>query len=83
MLRIGLRMTDSNRPFVLSAREFTDLRVLDGGDTIAICFEAPDGRELALLVPYRVVSDLKSSIDETLYSASEQRAARSTRNLLK
>lgn len=46
-------MTDYNRPVVLSVASFTDVQQMDGGDTLVVRFEAPDGRDLVMLVPRR------------------------------
>lgn len=57
-------MLDNSRPVVLSVAAFTCLETIDGGDTIVVRFKAPDGREIALLVPQTVMADLKGRLLE-------------------
>jgi hypothetical protein len=47
------------RPVVLSVSEFVGIEPIDGGDTIVVRFQAPDGREIALLVPKPAFTDLR------------------------
>lgn len=55
-------MPDSLRPVVLSVAAFKSMESIDGGDTIVVRFAAPDGREIALLVPLDAVTGLKSRL---------------------
>lgn len=59
-------MTENNRPVVLSVASFTDVQPMDGGDTLAVRFEAPDGREAVVLVPRRAASALQTHLAEIL-----------------
>lgn len=51
---------------VLSVSKFTDARLIDGGDTVTVFFEAPDGRQTAILIPRQPASELQSSLVELL-----------------
>lgn len=59
-------MTETNRPVVLSAARFISVRMIDGGDTIAASFQAPDGREVAMLVPRREMLALQAQLADLL-----------------
>lgn len=59
-------MPESNRPVVLSVGSFTDVHLMDGGDTVAVRFQASDGRELAVLVPRGSASDLQAGLADLL-----------------
>lgn len=59
-------MPDSNRPVVLSVASFIGVRLIDGGDTVAVSFQAPDGREVAVVVPHRAAADLQVSLSDVL-----------------
>ena len=48
------------RPVVLSVSEFVGIEPIDGGDTIVVWFQAPDGREIALLVPKPAFTELRA-----------------------
>ncbi|GJD95675.1 hypothetical protein [Methylobacterium iners] len=50
------------RSAVLSVSELKGVEVIDGGDTLAVRFETPDGGELALLVPQRTVATLTQEL---------------------
>lgn len=52
-------MSDTLRPIVLSVKAFTSVEAIDGGDTLVVRFKAPDGREIALLVPQQAIADLR------------------------
>ena len=58
-------MPDTMRPVVLSLAKFVGIEAIDGGDTIVVRFKAPDGREVALLVPQRAITDLQASLTGT------------------
>jgi hypothetical protein len=47
----SLLVPDTMRPVVLSVRSFTSIASINGGDTVVVRFQAPDGRDIALLVP--------------------------------
>ena len=57
-------MIGSNRPVVLSVASVIDVRPIDGGDTLAMRFQAPDGREVAVLVPRKASVDLQTRLTE-------------------
>ena len=59
-------MTENNRPVVLSVARFSGVRLIDGGDTVLVRFEAPDGREIAILVPQRAASALNTHLPDVL-----------------
>ena len=59
-------MTENNRPVVLSVASFTNVHLMDGGDTVAVCFQASDGQELAVLVPRGSASDLQAGLADLL-----------------
>jgi hypothetical protein len=65
-------MTENNRPVVLSVATFTDVQPMDGGDTLAIRFEAPDGREVVMLIPRRAASALQTPLAEILAQTSHR-----------
>ena len=69
-------MPEKARPVVLSVAKFTSVEAMDGGDTLAMRFKAPDGREIALLVPQRAVADLQAQITDELEVAQKRRSAR-------
>ena len=50
------------RPVVLAVAAFTGIETIDGGDTAVVRFNAPDGREVALLIPQRAIADLKGHL---------------------
>ena len=55
-------MPDTMRPVVLSVSAFVGIEPIDGGDTLIVRFKAPDGREIALLVPKPAVADLRAAL---------------------
>lgn len=55
-------MSDNLRPVVLSVAAFKNMEAIDGGDTIVVRFVAPDGREIALLVPLDALTGLKTRL---------------------
>ena len=59
-------MTEYNRPVVLSVASFTDVQQMDSGDTLAVRFEAPDGRDLVMLVPRGAASALQGHLADIL-----------------
>lgn len=59
-------MTETSRPVVLSAATFTHAQLIDGGDTIVLQFEAPDGRGVAILVPRKAALALQPSLAAAL-----------------
>ena len=69
-------MPENARPVVLSVAEFTRVEVMDGGDTLAVRFKAPDGREIALLVPQMAAENLQAQVADGLEIARERRSAR-------
>lgn len=52
-------MPDNMRPVVLSVAAFKDIDTIDGGDMVVVRFNAPDGREVAILIPQSAIADLK------------------------
>jgi len=66
MVRDGARWSqpvpENLRPVVLSVAAFKDMEAIDGGDTIVVRFVAPDGREIALLVPRDALTGLKTRL---------------------
>ena len=46
-------------PVVLSVADFMGIEPIDGGDTTVVRFNAPDGCEIALLVPKPAIADLR------------------------
>ena len=69
-------MIENARPIVLSVTQFTSVEVMDSGDTLAVRFKAPDGREIALLVPQQAAADLHAQIIVELEVAQVRRSAR-------
>ena len=59
-------MTQNNRPVVLSAANVIGVRMVDGGDTVALQLETPDDRELAILVPRAAASVLRMALADVL-----------------
>jgi hypothetical protein len=59
-------MTENIRPVVLSVASFTDVELMDGGDTLAMRFQAPDGREVAMLVPRAAAFALQTQLADIL-----------------
>ena len=59
-------MNESNRPVVLSVASAIDIYSIGGGNTIAVRFQAPDGREIAVLVPRKAFVDLQTRLTEML-----------------
>jgi hypothetical protein len=51
-------MPETMRPTVLSVAESAGIEVADYGDTIVVRFKAPDGREIALLIPQGASANL-------------------------
>ena len=74
-------MSETMRPVVLSVRTITGIEPIDGGDTLAVRFEAPDGREIALLVPRNAVSELKDLLTKA-HEASVTRGSPSRQESL-
>lgn len=64
--RQGLPMAESNQPVVLAVATFLGVRSIDGGDTVVLQFEGPDGREIAVLVPRQTALDLQIPLAEVL-----------------
>jgi hypothetical protein len=59
-------MIDDDKPMVLSVASLTDVRLIDGGDTFAVRFQAPGGREVAVLIPREAASKLDAQISGML-----------------
>jgi hypothetical protein len=59
-------MTENNRPVVLSVASFIDVQSMDSGDTLAMRFQAPDGREVVILVPRQAAAALQPQVSEVL-----------------
>lgn len=58
-----LAVSETMRPVVLSVRSFTGIEPIDGGDTVVVRFQAPDGREVALLVPKETFAEFRRLLD--------------------
>ena len=69
-------MPENARPVVLSVAEFTRVELMDGGDTLAVRFKAPDSGEIALLVPQRAAANLQAQVADGIEVAREHRSAR-------
>jgi hypothetical protein len=59
-------MANDAQPRVLAVAGFVDVRLIDGGDTIAVRFEGPDGREVAVLVPRAAATLLQTHLADAL-----------------
>lgn len=59
------------RSAVLSVSALKGVEIIDGGDTVAVRFETPDGGELALLVPQRTVATLTDQLAAGLRTMRE------------
>lgn len=42
---------DTYSPWAVAVRALTSIRLIDGGDTVDVRFEAADGRMIAVLIP--------------------------------
>ena len=69
-------MPENAKPVVLLVAEFTSVEVMDGGDTRAVRFKAPDGREVAMLVPQWAAENLQAQVAKGIEVARERRLAR-------
>ena len=67
---------NSTKPVVLSVAEATSVHAMDGGDTLALRFKAPNGREITLVVPQKAAANLQAHISDGLEAALEQRSTR-------
>lgn len=65
----------SPRPVVLPVAALKATETIDGGDTLVVRFEAPDGREIALLLPRKAASELKVRLDQESETAGPSRSA--------
>ena len=63
-------LSDNMRPVVLSATNFVGVEPIDGGDTVAMRFTAPEGREVVVLVPRQATSILQAQLAEVLAETS-------------
>ena len=52
------------------------IEVIDGGDTVAVRLRGADEREITLLMPQQVASDLQANLNDGLQEAQDQRRAR-------
>lgn len=59
-------MSDSNQLKVVSTASFTSLRLIDGGDTVAMTFQAADGSDVAVLVPRKAASAMQAQLADIL-----------------
>jgi hypothetical protein len=48
-------------PFAVAVRDFTGIKLIDGGDTVDVRFTAADGRMIAVLIPRAAFADLRAS----------------------
>ncbi|HEX8416144.1 MAG TPA: hypothetical protein VF641_00930 [Methylobacterium sp.] len=64
----------SSRPVVLSVAALKATETIDGGDTVVVRFEAPDGREIALLIPRKAASELGDRLDQACGTARPDRS---------
>ena len=47
---------------VMSVASLKETGLIDGGDTLAVRFGAPDGREIVLLIPWNVARELSDQL---------------------
>ena len=59
-------MAGNDQLTVLSVASLVGTRTIDGGDTVALRFLAPDGGEIALLVPRRVAAEVQAALVDVL-----------------
>ena len=59
-------MADIDPPRVISTASFTSLRLIDGGDTVAMSFLAPDGGETVILIPRTAARTIQTHLAEIL-----------------
>jgi len=59
-------MGDTGQPKVITTAIFTSLRLIDGGDTVAISLLEPDGSEVIVLVPRRAAQIVQTHLAEIL-----------------
>ena len=59
-------MPESSRPFVSSVDRFLGVQIIDGGDTVAVQFQAPDGRDINILVPRQAALALQANLFDVL-----------------
>lgn len=59
-------MGDTGQPKVISTAIFTSVRLIDGGDTVAISLLEPDGSEVIVLVPRKAAQVVQTHLAETL-----------------
>jgi len=55
-------MIETDRPVVISVATLLKAWLIDGGDTVATQFTAPDGRNVAMLVPLQAALALQASL---------------------
>ncbi|WP_082523851.1 hypothetical protein [Methylobacterium sp. Leaf399] len=51
-------------PTVVSVAGFIGVEPIDGGDTIAVRFKAPDDGEITILVPQKAIADLQTALTD-------------------
>jgi len=59
-------MSESDQPKVLSTACFNGLWLIDGGDTVAMSFQAPDGSEVTVLVPRNAALAVQGQLADIL-----------------
>ena len=67
-------MSENKRPVVLPVSTCAGVEVMDGGDTLALRFQAPDGRQIALLVPQHTAANLREQVTVGLEAAQKRRS---------
>lgn len=70
-------MEEKDELNVIGITQLEDIGVIDGGDTLTVRLRMADGRETALLVPWRVAESLWSGVAFGLEQARVSRSRRS------
>ena len=70
-------MEEKDELHVIGITQLEDIGVIDGGDTLTVRLRMADGRETALLVPWRVAESLWSGVAVGLEQARVSRSRRS------
>ncbi len=69
-------MNEEDQLHVVGVTQLEGIGFIDGGDTLTIRLRQADGREIALLVPWRVAEGLWNEVAVGLGQARESRARR-------
>lgn len=70
----GIELSQAYTPQVLAAAHVRSVGIIDGGDTVAVHFEAAGGEEMCLLLPIAAVSDLLMHLATALVVGGSARA---------